>query len=145
MSTIHPNKALNDLLKFIRNNLELAKTYQTLFQSTLEYIQFLTNDRTKAIKIHSTIQKIICHTPHYIPPHLTQYTSLCHFHEIYCQLAEAIENDRSTQWGDNIYPTSYRREYARRKQTYAFHMNSAWKKVQHTLTVNDIQHCWSLD
>ena len=141
-----PDIALQNLLKFVKNNLGLASLFKTLFRTTLEYLQFLVNDRTKAIKLHSTIKAIVnSPIPNLVPPHKIQCASLEQFHELYCQLADAIESDNTnSQWG-NIYPPTYNSEYLKRKHTYASHMNTAWQQAQHTITVNDIQHCWSLD
>ena len=54
----NPRRALNDLLKFTNDNLGTAKIFQKLFQATLEYLQFLVNNRSQAIGIHATTRRI---------------------------------------------------------------------------------------
>ena len=140
----NPKKALNDLLKFINNNLGPARLFQKLFQATLEYLHFLVNNRSGAIRIHETAKKIQQEEEGPSIAHHTQYKCLSGFHELYCQLAEAIEGDYSGQWGD-ISPPIFRREYQRRKVAFEERMDKEWREAQTTLNQNDIQCYWTIN
>ena len=137
-------RALYDLLQFTNNNLETATLFKQLFEATFEYLQFLINNRGQAIALHTMVRKIQQHGAVSYVNHHKQYSCLNEFHELYCQLAEAIENDYSGDWGD-ISPPSYSREYEKRKMNFESKMDVEWKKAQETLNQNDVQFYWTLN
>ena len=137
-------RALYDLLQFTNNNLETATLFKQLFEATFEYLQFLINNRSQAIALHTMVRKIQQHGAVAYMNHHKQYSCLNEFHELYCQLAEAIENDYSGDWGD-ISPPSYSREYEKRKMNFESKMDVEWKKAQETLNQNDVQFYWTLN
>ena len=139
----NPRRALNDLLKFTNDNLGTAKIFQKLFQATLEYLQFLVNNRSQAIGIHATTRRIQQEREDSTVAHHAQYKCLCQFHELYCQLAEAIERDFSGEWGD-ISPTIFSKEYQERKLNFEVKMDKEWREAQTRLNQNDIQCYWTL-
>ena len=138
-----PKTALNELLKFTNNNLETARLFQKLFQATLEYLQFLVNNRSQSIRIHATARRIQQEREGPTVAHHAQYRCLSQLYELYCQLAEAIEEDYSGGWGD-ISPPTCNKEYQRRKSTFEAHMDKEWREAQTRLNQNEIQCYWTL-
>ena len=141
--TTNPKRALKDLLKFTTDNLETATLFQELFQATLEYLQFLVNNRSQAIGIHATARRIQQEGEGSTVAHRTQCRCLSQFYELYCQLAETIERDYSGQWGD-ISPPIFSREYQKRKLTFEKKMDKEWREAQARLNQKDIQGYWTL-
>ena len=139
----NPKSALKDLLKFTNENLETTRLFKKLFQATLEYLQFLVNNRSQAIGIHATARRIQQEGEGPSVAHRTQCRCLSGFYELYCQLAEAIERDYSGQWGD-ISPPIFSREYQKRKLTFEAKMDKEWRKAQRRLNQNDIECYWTL-
>ena len=122
-------RELEKILEWVGDNRETVNSYPRLFSTTLEYIQYLSNNIRDITSLHNTINKIQQRLTPTTAPGRAQHDNLNEFHHHFCRLADAIESDRSGRWGDLTMP-KFAADYDKRKTHFETRMDWEWKTVQ---------------
>ena len=122
-------RQLKKVLGWIRDNMDTVHSYPTTFRATLEYVQYLSNNRRDISALHAMIKRLTKEATWPAIPQHNQHTQLNDFLDILHQLADTIETDSTGRWGDNT-PPGYTQQYQERKDHFEERMRREWKAVQ---------------
>ena len=126
------------VLHWVRDNMETVNSYPRLFRTTLEYIQYLSNNQRNTGALHNMIGKIARQDTPPAAPGQDQHNHLNEFHVYLCRLADAIETDRNGGWGNTTTP-EFTKDYQHRKIHFEARMEAEWKTVQDLIDQRELQ------
>ena len=135
---------LEAILTFIRDNQGTIRSFPRVFRTSLEYIQFLSNDLRDITALHNVGNRHINRDREPTAPCHAQHERLNKFRDLLCHMADAIEANKSGRWGDTTQP-AYAQAYQDRKAYFEGRMEHEWKVIQMLLRAEELQHCWSIN
>ena len=131
-------RELKKVLEWVRENMETVNSYPRLFRTTLEYIQYLCNNKRDISALHNTISKIVRRDTPSSAPGQNQRDRLNEFHGHLCRLADAIETDQTGSWGDTTTP-EFAKDYQDRKTHFEARMQAEWETIQELINQRELQ------